>query len=86
VVDELKYPPISIVVSSVPGYEVRLATHGAIGTPRITLGRGLEPDDAGRNVALVGELYARNWLGLNVDRLLAEKPEKRNIPAQRREV
>ncbi len=48
----------------------RLESHGEAGNPRIVAGRDLTAADAGRDVALIGQGYAR-WAGLTPDRLPA---------------
>jgi ABC-type antimicrobial peptide transport system permease subunit len=48
----------------------RLESHGEAGSPRIIAGRDLTPADAGQNVALIGQGYAR-WAGLTPSKLPA---------------
>ncbi len=48
----------------------RLESHGEAGHPRIIAGRDFRPDDAGQEVAVMGQAYAR-WAGITPDRLPA---------------
>ncbi len=41
----------------------RLESHGEAGNPRIIAGRDFTPEDAGKDVALIGQAYAR-WAGI----------------------
>lgn len=74
ILDEARNPAISVTVGVTPGDEIRLATHGSVGSPTIILGRGFQPEDGGKNVVIVGQLFAKNWTGIDVDRLLRERP------------
>lgn len=65
-------PAISIVVGVVPGDTVRLATHGSIGTPKIIAGRGLQKGDEGKNVALIGRVFAESRGLLRVEDALGK--------------
>lgn len=42
-----------------PGDTLRLESHGEAGNPRIIAGRGLRPEDRGRDVGVIGQGYAR---------------------------
>ncbi|MCI0371666.1 MAG: ABC transporter permease [candidate division NC10 bacterium] len=46
----------------------RLESHGEAGSPRITAGRDFTSEDAGRDVALIGQAYAR-WAGITPENL-----------------
>lgn len=48
----------------------RLESHGEVGHPRILAGRDLATPDAGQNVAVIGQAYAR-WAGLTPETLPA---------------
>ena len=54
------FPTISITVGNEPGEPLRVATHGEPAAVRIVAGRNFRPEDSGRNVAIVGRLYAEN--------------------------
>lgn len=60
-IDRSQPTPISIVVGVRPGDTLRVASHGEVGDPRIVAGRSFEPSDDGRNVAVVGQLFARTY-------------------------
>jgi ABC-type antimicrobial peptide transport system permease subunit len=51
-----------------PGDAKRLESHGEAGNPRIIAGRDLAPEDAGKDVALIGQAYAR-WAGISSETL-----------------
>jgi ABC-type lipoprotein release transport system permease subunit len=51
-----------------PGDTLRLESHGEAGNPRIIAGRGLTPDDRGRDVGVIGQGYARS-AGITPDTL-----------------
>jgi ABC-type antimicrobial peptide transport system permease subunit len=51
-----------------PGDAKRLESHGEAGNPRIITGRDLTPEDAGKDVALIGQAYAR-WAGISSENL-----------------
>lgn len=46
----------------------RLESHGEAGSPRIIAGRDFTPEDAGKDVALIGQGYAR-WAGITPENL-----------------
>ncbi len=46
----------------------RLESHGEAGSPRIIAGRDFTPEDAGQDVALIGQGYAR-WAGITPENL-----------------
>jgi len=46
----------------------RLESHGEAGNPRIIAGRDFTPEDAGKDVALIGQGYAR-WAGITPETL-----------------
>jgi ABC-type antimicrobial peptide transport system permease subunit len=46
----------------------RLESHGEAGSPRIVAGRDFTPEDAGKDVALLGQAYAR-WAGITAENL-----------------
>ncbi len=46
----------------------RLESHGEAGSPRLIAGRDLTPEDAGKDVALLGQAYAR-WAGITAEHL-----------------
>ena len=46
----------------------RLESHGEAGNPRIIAGRDFAPEDAGKDVALIGQAYAR-WAGISSENL-----------------
>jgi ABC-type antimicrobial peptide transport system permease subunit len=46
-----------------PTAEKRLESHGEAGNPRIIAGREFTPDDAGKDVAIIGQGYAK-WAGI----------------------
>ncbi len=46
----------------------RLESHGEAGNPRIIAGRDYTPEDAGKDVALIGQAYAR-WAGITPENL-----------------
>ena len=51
-----------------PGDILRLESHGEAGNPRIIAGRGLTPEDRGRDVGVIGQGYAR-FAGITPDTL-----------------
>ena len=51
-----------------PGDAKRLESHGEAGNPRIIAGRDFSPEDAGKDVALIGQAYAR-WAGISSEDL-----------------
>lgn len=65
-VDNTKTPPVSVIagVEPITG-ALRVNSHGEVGTPTIVKGRGFGPDDVGKNVAIVGTIYAQQQ-GLDV--------------------
>lgn len=75
VIEEDKDPPLMVYVGVLPGDEVRLATHGSVGSPETILGRAIQDGDQGKNVAYVGRYYAEKRLGLDVEQLLNTKPD-----------
>lgn len=61
VVDRSKTPSVALFTGMVPGSAVRLAgmVGAAVVNPPLIGGRGLRPEDAGKSVALVGQVFAR---------------------------
>jgi len=58
-VDNTKRFPVSVIAGMEPiTSELRVNSHGEVGSPRVTKGRGFGPADAGKTTALVGEVYA----------------------------
>jgi len=51
-----------------PGDAKRLESHGEAGNPRIIAGRDFSPEDAGKDVALIGQAYDR-WAGISSEDL-----------------
>lgn len=51
----------SMVVGYEPGTEPRLESHGEVGAVQIVAGRDLTPDDAGKDVAIVGVMFAEEF-------------------------
>lgn len=51
-----------------PGAVKRLESHGEAGNPRIVAGRDLTSEDAGQNVAIIGQGYAA-WAGIKLEDL-----------------
>ncbi len=66
------FPTISITVGNEPGKPLRVASHGEPAVVRIIEGRNFVPEDAGKNVAIVGQIYAKNQ-GLKVGSKFIEK-------------
>ncbi len=58
----------AIHVGLVPGDAMRLESHGEAGNPAIIAGRALTPEDAGQDVAVIGQRYAA-WAGITPGRL-----------------
>lgn len=56
-------PNFVMHVGLAPTATKRLESHGEAGNPRIIAGRDFTPDDAGRNVAIIGQGYAE-WAGI----------------------
>ncbi len=54
------FPTTSITVGNEPGKPIRVASHGEPAVVRIIEGRTFVPEDAGKNVAIVGQIYAEN--------------------------
>lgn len=52
-------PNFAMHVGLNPGDAMRLESHGEAGTPRIIAGRDFTPEDQGRDVAIIGQGYAR---------------------------
>ena len=50
----------------------RLESHGEAGNPRIVAGRDLTPEDAGKEVAVIGQAYAR-WAGITAENLASAR-------------
>jgi len=58
-VDNTKKFPVSVIAGMDPiTSELRVNSHGEVGTPRLTRGRGFNTNDAGKFIALVGQVYA----------------------------
>lgn len=58
-VDNEKVPPIAMLNGVVPGESLRLATLGQF-VPTIIAGRNFTEDNAGKNLVVVGQMYAKN--------------------------
>jgi ABC-type lipoprotein release transport system permease subunit len=58
----------AIVVGVQPGAAKRLESHGEAGNPTIVAGRDLTPEDAGKDVGVIGQRYARA-VGITSDNL-----------------
>ncbi|MBX9592700.1 MAG: FtsX-like permease family protein [Hyphomonadaceae bacterium] len=57
-------PPNFVMhVGLAPGAVKRLESHGEAGNPRIIAGRDFTPEDAGKDVAIIGQGYAA-WAGI----------------------
>lgn len=57
-------PPNFVMhVGLAPGAVKRLESHGEAGNPRIVAGRDFTPADAGQDVAIIGQGYAK-WAGI----------------------
>jgi ABC-type antimicrobial peptide transport system permease subunit len=57
-------PPNFVMhVGLAPGAVKRLESHGEAGNPRIVAGRDFAPEDAGQDVAIIGQGYAA-WAGI----------------------
>lgn len=56
---------IGIIVGVRPGDTLRAASHGEVGNVILVEGRNFTPADAGQNVAIVGQVYAKQY-GLGV--------------------
>lgn len=57
-------PPNFVMhVGLAPGAVKRLESHGEAGNPRIIAGRDFVPEDAGKDVAIIGQGYAE-WAGI----------------------
>jgi ABC-type antimicrobial peptide transport system permease subunit len=60
-------PPNFVMhVGLAPSAVKRLESHGEAGNPRIVAGRDFTPEDAGRDVAIIGQGYAA-WAGIKVE-------------------
>lgn len=59
-VDNSRTPPVSVIagVEPITG-TLRVNSHGEVGSPAIVKGRGFGPEDVGKNVAIVGTVYAQ---------------------------
>ena len=64
-IDESKPASIAIVLGTRPGDAPRVASHGEVGAVQLAKGRYLTQDDAGKNVAVVGKVFADQY-GLDV--------------------
>src|SRR3970040_1443027 len=51
-----------------PSAVKRLESHGEAGNPRIIAGRDFTPDDRGKDVAIIGQAYAR-WAGITPENM-----------------
>ncbi len=51
----------SVFVGMQPGATPRVASHGEVGKPTLVAGRFLQPEDVGRQVAVVGKLFADQY-------------------------
>lgn len=57
--NSLRYP-VSVIAGLAPlTGELRVNSHGEVGTPTIIKGRGFNPEDADQNVGIVGSIYAQ---------------------------
>ncbi len=62
-------PPNFVMhVGLAPTAMKRLESHGEAGNPRITAGRDFTPADAGQDVAIIGQAYAK-WAGIKPEDL-----------------
>ena len=69
-VDNNRKYPVSVIAGLAPiTGELRVNSHGEVGTPSIIKGRGFGPGDDSKNLAVVGSIYARQQ-GLDVDSTL----------------
>jgi ABC-type lipoprotein release transport system permease subunit len=60
-------PPNFVMhVGLAPGAVKRLESHGEAGNPRIIAGRDFTPEDAGQDVAIIGQGYAA-WAGIKAE-------------------
>ena len=60
-------PPNFVMhVGLAPGAVKRLESHGEAGNPRIIAGRDFTPEDAGKDVAIIGQGYAE-WAGIKAE-------------------
>ena len=75
-VDNAKQFPVSVIAGLEPiTSELRVNSHGEVGSPRVTKGRGFSAGDAGKLKALVGEVYAeQNGLYVGSTLALGEFP------------
>jgi len=53
--------PIWVLVGMEPGSELRVNSHGEVGTPTLLAGRTLTTADLGRAVAIVGKVWAEEY-------------------------
>jgi len=53
--------PVWVVVGLEPGKTIRVNSHGEVGTPTVFEGRSLEPEDLGKAVAMVGQIWAAEY-------------------------
>jgi ABC-type antimicrobial peptide transport system permease subunit len=56
-------PNFAMIVGLAPTAVKRLESHGESGSPRIIAGRDFTPEDAGQDVAIIGQGYAA-WAGI----------------------
>lgn len=58
----------AMVIGMNPGDTLRLESHGEAGNPKIIAGRSLTEEDKGKNVAVIGQGYAK-WAGITPENL-----------------
>jgi ABC-type antimicrobial peptide transport system permease subunit len=67
IADNSKPFAMGVAIGAEPGATLRLSSMGGfIDNPRIIAGRGLEPASAGQPVAVVGQVFAQQYGGLQV--------------------
>src|SRR6266851_1996670 len=59
-------PNFAMLVGLAPTAVKRLESHGESGNPRIIAGRDFTPEDAGQDVAIIGQGYAE-WAGIKTE-------------------
>jgi ABC-type antimicrobial peptide transport system permease subunit len=58
----------AMIVGLNPGDSLRLESHGEAGNPKIIAGRNLTEEDRGKNVAVIGQGFAK-WAGITPENL-----------------
>lgn len=64
----ITFPNFVMHVGLAPSAVKRLESHGEAGNPRIVTGRDFRQDDAGKDVAIIGQGYAA-WAGITPEKL-----------------